>query len=152
MGTRAHTQTMCLWPLGVGGYVEGHSSLCAGPVFSTLSQQQSEAPRNAISDELQRGYTSASVWCFAAHRGVDCPSVGAAKAVSLSRARHPALLSALGTCRQGSGAISYQLPSSVLTQSLRNSHLIGLGLLLLSPVIGPSLQKLSLRIGGVPYV
>ena len=37
----ARTQT-CLWPLGRGGYVEGHSILCAGSVFSTLSQRQSE--------------------------------------------------------------------------------------------------------------
>ena len=62
-------------------------------LFSPLTARATAA-KNATSHKLQRGCTSASAWPWVAHRGVDCPRVGAAKAVSLSQARH---LSALGT-------------------------------------------------------
>ena len=40
----------------------------------------------------------------------------------------------------------------MLQQSLSNSNLIGLTLVLVKAVIGPSLSKTSLRIGAVPHL
>ena len=45
--------------------------------------------------------------------------------------------------------LSHHPPSLILTQSLSNSNLIGLTLLLVKAVIGPSLRKMSLRAGAV---
>ena len=46
--------------------------------------------------------------------------------------------------------LPHQSPLPILKQSLSNSNLIGLTLLLVKAVIGPSLSKMSLRMGSVP--
>ena len=48
--------------------------------------------------------------------------------------------------------LPHQSPSPILKRSSSNSNLIGLTLLLLKAVIGPSLSKMSLRIGAAPAV
>lgn len=133
-------------------HAHGTAAACA-PAQSLLpSHSRAKAPRSTTSHELRRGNTSASA--------CDSEPPTAASIVRASELQKRSLVSrappicsrhsALGACRQGSRAISYQSPSSVLTQPLRNSHLVSLALLLVKPVICRSLQKLSIRVRGVP--
>ena len=93
LGTRRHAhKTLCLRPLGRGGYVVGHSSLCAGPVVSTPSQRLSEGSENATNHNTAAGIHLRISSCWVDHRGVDSPRIGAEKIkgnLSVSRAPPP---------------------------------------------------------------
>lgn len=120
------------------------TAACAGPEFRNPLRGRALAPRNTTRHILQGEHIATTGRCGAALCGDDCSSVRAATAVCLCLdAQAPC---SWHTSRQGSAATSYQSPSPVHIKSLRNSSVVGLQVLVLKPVIGPSLQKLAIRI------
>lgn len=61
------------------------------------------------------------------------------------------LLAAPEFRRQAAARLPRKSPSPVLTKPLLNSHLIGLGVVLLKPVSGPSFKINAVRICSVPF-
>ena len=140
-------------PLGRGVYVEGRSRL-RRPWLSTLSQRRRRLQQtNATSQRIQRGYTAPPALCAGPRSAASiAPQRQIAQAVSLCLASATALggTSHVSTAVR-SRRLPYQSPSPILKQSLSISNLISLTLLLAKAVIGPSLSKMSLRIGAVPH-
>ena len=117
--------------------------------FHPLTIVTAQAPTNTTSQTIQRGYTAPPALCAGPPSAASISPVRAAKAVSLCLAS----ATALGGTRHTSTAarsrrLLHQSPSPILKQSFSNSNLIGLTLLLVKAVIGPSLSKMSVRIGG----
>ena len=79
--------TRSLWVEGMRRGTAG----CARPDFLPSHSDRAQPPRNTTSHMLQRGFTATSGWCWAALYGVDCLSLRAAKAASLSVSRAPPL-------------------------------------------------------------
>ena len=118
--------------------------------FHPLTIVTAQAPTNTTSQTIQRGYTAPPALCAGPPSAASISPVRAAKAVSLCLAS----ATALGGTRHTSTAarsrrLLHQSPSPILKQSFSNSNLIGLTLLLVKAVIGPSLRKMSLRAGAV---
>ena len=91
-----------------------------------------------------------SIVCWAALCGVDCPSVRAAKAVSLCLASTTSPGGTRHTSLRRRDLVA--CPTNHRRLPLSNLNLIGLNLLLVKAVIGPPLSKMSLRTGAVPKV
>ena len=94
--THAHKCASDLWVEGIRTLRDTRG--CAGPGTYLSDVERAQTPRSTTSHVLQRGFTATPARCCAALYGVDCLSVRAAKAVSLSRARQrSACLSHLST-------------------------------------------------------
>ena len=147
----------------VCGYTLAHKTLSGKRGIRRGTQQATpaltetaQAPTNKRNQPNNTAgiHRPTSIVCWAALWGVDCPSVRAAQAVSLCLASATCDSSRRHTSHVSTAARSRRLPhqsrSPILEQSLSNSNLIGFTLIRAKAVIGPSLSKMSLRIGAVP--
>ena len=115
----------------------------------TETRQAPKTPRNCRNN-LAGIHRPTSIVCWAALCGVDCPSVRAAKAVSLCLASTTSPGGTRHTSLRRRDLVA--CPTNHRRLPLSNLNLIGLNLLLVKAVIGPPLSKMSIRIGTVPGV